>query len=204
MPRVSNKKCIPGLFCIENMTMFLLFVLIITVIYMYYTHLVKPSLGKTNNTHFTQPVILMTPQNNDVAPVTLAPVSSRTQPLENVYSPPLKKEGPGLPINISTRGPETSYTQVGLLTRENSQEDLILPLMGRKSSTNREKYQYYSMTNSAGNINTKLPISVKGKSCTADLGCDEIFNGDAVFVEGYKDTFRATIYENVMYKYIPW
>ena len=70
MPRVSNKKCIPGLFCIENMTMFLLFVLIITVIYMYYTHLVKPSLGKINNTRFTQPVIWMTPQNNDVAPVT--------------------------------------------------------------------------------------------------------------------------------------
>ena len=109
-----------------------------------------------------------------------------------------------MPINISTRGPETSYTQVGILTRDNSREDLILPLMGRKSATNREKYQYYSMTNSAGNINTKLPISVKGKSCTSDLGCDEIFNGDTVFVEGYKDTFRATIYENVMYKYIPW
>ena len=45
MPRVSNKKCIPGLFCMENMTMFLLFVLIITVIYMYYTHLVKPNLS---------------------------------------------------------------------------------------------------------------------------------------------------------------
>jgi hypothetical protein len=204
MPRVSNKKCIPGLFCMENTTMFLLFVLIITVIYMYYTHLVKPTLGKQSNNSYTQPVIIMPPQNMDVAPVTLAPISSRTQPLEDNYSPPLKKEGPGLPINISTRGPETSYTQVGILTRDNSREDLILPLMGRKSATNRDKYQYYSMTNSGGNINTKLPISVKGKSCTSDLGCDEIFNGDTVFVEGYKDTFRATIYENVMYKYIPW
>lgn len=204
MPRVSNKKCIPGLFCMENMTMFLLFVLIITVIYMYYTHLVKPNLNKTVSSNFTQPVILMAPQNADVAPVTLAPISSRTQPLENVYSPPLRKEGPGLPINITTRGAELEYTQVGILTRENSHQDLILPLMGRKSASNRDKYQYYSMTNSGGNINTKLPISVKGKSCTADLGCDEIFNGDAVFVEGYKDTFRATIYENVMYKYIPW
>lgn len=204
MPRVSNKKCIPGLFCMENMTMFLLFVLIITVIYMYYTHLVKPSVSQSKETGFTQPVIIMPPRNADVSPVTLTPISSRTEPLEDVYSPPLKKDGPGLPINISSRGPETSYTQIGILTRENSREDLILPLMGRKSATNRDKYQYYTMTNSAGNINTKLPISVKGKSCTSDLGCDEIFNGDAVFVEGYKDTFRATIYENVMYKYIPW
>ena len=33
MPRGVKKTCIPGLFCIENMTMFLLFVLLITVVY---------------------------------------------------------------------------------------------------------------------------------------------------------------------------
>ena len=87
---------------------------------------------------------------------------------------------------------------------ENSGDDLILPLMGRRSSNGRDKYQYYTMTNNAGNIHTKLPISVKGRSCTSDLGCDEIFNGDVVYVEGYKDTFRATIYENMLYKYIPY
>lgn len=203
MPRVSTKKCIPGLFCMENMTMFLLFLLIIIVIYMYYTNIVKPSLGKNTSTGFTQPVIILPPQNQQVATDNLVPIPSRNQPMENVYSPPLKKENYGLPINVSTRGPEMQYTQLGILTRENSADDLILPLMGRRSATGRDKYQYYTMTNSAGNINTKLPISVKGKSCTSDLGCDEVFNGDTVYVEGYKDTFRATIYENVLYKYIP-
>ena len=43
MPRASTKKCIPGLFCMENMTMFLLFLLIVTLIYMYYTNIVKPN-----------------------------------------------------------------------------------------------------------------------------------------------------------------
>ena len=203
MPRVSTKKCIPGLFCMENMTMFLLFLLIIIVIYMYYTNIVKPNLGKNTSTGFTQPVIILPPQNQQVASDNLVPIPSRNQPMENVYSPPLKKENYGLPINVSTRGPEMQYTQLGILTRENSADDLILPLMGRRSATGRDKYQYYTMTNSAGNINTKLPISVKGKSCTSDLGCDELFNGDTVYVEGYKDTFRATIYENVLYKYIP-
>ena len=202
MPRVSTKKCIPGLFCIENMTMFLLFLLIITVIYMYYINIVKPNI-QSSKTSFSQPVILMAPPVQDVAPEVLAPISSRTQPLVDLNSPPLKKDG-GLPINIQTRGPSLEYTQMGILTRENSGDDLILPLMGRRNSTGRDKYQYYTMTNSAGNINTKLPISVKGKSCTSDLGCDEIFNGDIVYVEGYKDTFRATIYENVLYKYIPY
>lgn len=203
MPRASTKKCIPGLFCMENMTMFLLFLLIVTLIYMYYTNIVKPNLAKTNSTSFSQPVIIAPPQNQNVAPINLVPIPGRNQPMENVYSPPLKKETYGLPINISTQGPEMQYTQLGILTRENSPDDLILPLMGRRNMTSRDKYQYYTMTNSAGNINTKLPISVKGKSCTSDLGCDEVFNGDVVYVEGYKDTFRATIYENSLYKYIP-
>jgi len=187
----------------ENMTMFLLFVLIITVIYMYYMNIVKPN-TQSSRTSFGQPVIFMAPPVQDVAPDTLAPVSSRTQPLVNLHSPPLKQEGGVAAINIPTRGPEMEYTQTGILTRENSGDDLILPLMGRRSSNGRDKYQYYTMTNNAGNIHTKLPISVKGRSCTSDLGCDEIFNGDVVYVEGYKDTFRATIYENMLYKYIPY
>ena len=94
----------------------------------------------------------------------------------------------------------SNYKQYGILTRDN--DELILPLMGRTSS--RHKYQYYTMTNDAGNINTKLPVSVKGRSCTSDIGCDEIYNGDVIYVEGYKDTFRATIYENDGFAYNPW
>ena len=96
MPRVSSKKCIPGLFCMENMTMFLLFLLIIIVIYMYYTNIVKPNLGKNTSTGFTQPVIILPPQNQQVATDNLVPIPSRNQPMENVYSPPLKKENYGL------------------------------------------------------------------------------------------------------------
>jgi hypothetical protein len=203
MPRGVKKTCIPGLVCIENMTMFLLFVLLITVVYMYYSHIIKPSLEKTSATSFSQPIIIAPPANTQVATSTLLPLSSRNEPLENVYSPPLKNEGFVIPININTRGPETNFSQMGILTRENSSDDMILPLMGRRSSTGRDKHQYYTMSNNAGNINTKLPVSLKGKSCTSDLGCDEIFNGDSVYVEGYNDTFRATIYENALYKYIP-
>jgi hypothetical protein len=204
MPRGVKKTCIPGLFCIENMTVFLLFVLLITVVYMYYTHLIKPSLEKTSTTSFSQPIIIAPPINTEVATTHLIPVPTRTvDPLTDINAPPLKNEGFVLPINISTRGPELNYNQMGILTREQGKDDMILPLMGRRSSTGRDKYQYYTMSNSSGNINTKLPVSVKGRSCTSDLGCDEIFNGDSVYVEGYNDTFRATIYENALFKYIP-
>lgn len=204
MPRGVKKTCIPGLFCIENMTVFLLFVLLVTVVYMYYTHLIKPSLEKTSTTSFSQPIIIAPPINTEVATTHLIPVPTRTMdPLTNINAPPLKNEGYVLPINISTQGPELNYNQMGILTREQGKDDMILPLMGRRSSNSRDKYQYYTMSNSSGNINTKLPVSVKGRSCTSDLGCDEIFNGDSVYVEGYNDTFRATIYENALFKYIP-
>ena len=37
-----GKKCIPGLFCIENMTLFLLIVILIMSLYLWYTQLYKP------------------------------------------------------------------------------------------------------------------------------------------------------------------
>ena len=79
---------------------------------------------------------------------------------------------------------------------------MILPLMGRRVMSGRDKWQYYTMTNT-GNSNTKLPISINGKSCTSEYGCDEINNGQVVYVEGYKDTFRVTVYENNLFSYIP-
>ena len=49
----------------------------------------------------------------------------------------------------------------------------------------------------------KLPISKNGRSCTGEYGCDDLMNGDTVFVEGYKDTFSVTIYESNLPRYIP-
>lgn len=196
-----GKKCIPGLFCIENMTMFLMFVLLITVIYLYYSQIVNAS--KINNhTAMIQPIVVIPPVS-DVSPPGLVALSARNDPMQSEYAPPLKIESYGLPINIKTRGYEGNYSQLGILTRETG-DNMILPLMGRRSTSGRDKYQYYTMTNTAGNINTKLPVSVKGRSCSSDMGCDEIYNNDAVYVEGYNDTFRATIYENALYSYIPW
>ena len=194
-----GKKCIPGLFCIENMTMFLLFVLFIIMIYMYYSLLTKsnPETPISNSFVIIPPVA-------DVAPPTLVAISARNDPMLSEYAPPLKTESYGLPINIKTRGYEGNYSQFGILTRSGGMETMILPLMGRRSSSGRDKYQYYTMTNTAGNINTKLPVSVKGRSCSSDMGCDEIYNGDTVYVEGYNETFLATIYENALYSYIPW
>ena len=38
----------------------------------------------------------------------------------------------------------------------------------------------------------KLPVVNRGKSCTGEYGCDNLQNGDTVYVEGYNDAFKAT------------
>jgi len=207
-----GKKCIPGVFCIENMTLFLLFVILVLVVYFYYS-ISKNGLGASQGQGGSDStkVIFVTqpPQVN-----TLGGISARLDPLNDPYAPPLKNDGiyyprtyggdirGAIPINIETRGLATSYQQVGILTRLAGSNDMILPLMGRRTMAGRDKWQYYTISNT-GNLNTKLPISQNGKSCTSEYGCDNINNGDIVYVEGYNDSFRATVYETSTFQYIP-
>ena len=131
-------------------------------------------------------------------------VSVRTpQVVLDPYGPPYKIDSglpaqQGLPVNVETRGLGLDYTQLGILTRAG---DLILPLMGRRLMTDR--WQYYTISNT-GNMNTKLPITSKGRSCSGEYGCDSLFSGDTVFVEGYNDTFKVTLYETAKFNYIPY
>ena len=107
---------------------------------------------------------------------------------------------PPIPINIPTQSVDSTYRQVGILNNLNGSNE-ILPLMGKPLITNRDKWNFYTMTDKNNMI--KLPLSHKGKSCTSEYGCDNIYNGDTVYVEGYKNTYKATIYDNDTMRYIP-
>lgn len=112
-------------------------------------------------------------------------------------------------INIQTRGYSAEFTQIGILTRETKKnkepaenDPKILPLMGRRIMNGRDKYQYYTISNS-GMVNTKLPIRKEGRNCIGEYGCDQLYSGDSVFVEGYGDRFKVTVYESELFRYIP-
>ena len=179
-----GKKCIPGLFCIGNMTLFLVFLLFLFVLYLYFrvtdlgTH--KPVEIKEI---IQKPIIMMSPP----------------APLTNLYAPPIRNDNYSIPP-IATQAFDPNYRQIGILNRQNGSSE-ILPLMGRRQMTSRDKWQYYTMT--GNNLQMKLPVSVNGKSCTGEYGCNEIFNNDTVYVEGFKDIFIATIYENNSFTYFP-
>ena len=111
-----------------------------------------------------------------------------------------------VPVNIKTQGIPSEYTQVGILTRsQNNGADgeMILPLMGRLNQRNRQRWQYYTLANGVGSIHNKLPITVRNRSCTSENGCEEISSGDSVYVQGYKQSFMATVYENNTMEYLP-
>lgn len=189
------KKCPPGVLCIENMTIVLLILILCLMGYILYIH----TLRITQTTNKENSTVIIAPPNvsNDI--------------LGDPYKPPLKNNGyfhtpdsgdvRGIPVNIETRGTGMDYQQVGILTRTGN-SDIILPLMGRRLMSGRDNWQYYTLSNT-GNISTKLPVSVNGKSCTGEYGCDIIYNSDVVYVEGYNDTFNATIYENNLFRYLP-
>jgi hypothetical protein len=130
--------------------------------------------------------------------------------LLNPYTPPLSDERyfinygpPGrIPINIQTNvgAVDTNYRQMGILTGKNS-KGAILSLMGRPIFTNRDKWQYYTISDQHNNV--KLPISRNGRSCTNEYGCDRLFNGDTVYVEGINEPYGVTIYDNDTIRYLP-
>jgi len=191
-----SKKCMPGMICLENMTLAVFLFLFIVLAYLYYVFLVKV----TNQTIMVQSPVYLPQQMISNAGTPNIMMDPNMPPLKaDGYSPSINR---GIPVNIETRGLSQSYSQMGILTRMDNRE-MILPLMGRRLVSGLDKWQYYTISNT-GAINTKLPISVRGKKCSGEYGCDPLMDGDAVFVEGYKDTFTVTLYETAKFQYIPY
>ncbi len=207
---IMGKKCLPGVICIENMTLFLLFVIAVILIYIFYNTTGQKStivvLGDSLGKSRSDTNILTPPENHMYDPDLVQTFPEIRYGSGPEIRPEIRQGSDIRPrpnINIETRGTNQSYSQIGILTRPGiNAETLILPLMGRRLDSGRNKMQYYTVSNT-GNMNTKLPLSKDGRSCTGEYGCDEIFNGDTVYVEGYADTFKATIYENSRFNYIP-
>ena len=215
------KKCPPGVTCIDSISMFLLLIVVFFIIYFVYNSFNKQHIIVNNKP--SENIVISSNNQRDINSsgwfgrlIPSWPYNNLVQdPLLNPYAPPLRDERyfiPGfnsvpigaVPINISTNigAVDTSYRQVGILTPLNgSSKDSIVPLMGRPLFTNRDKWQYYSTSNQ--NNNVKLPVSRSGRSCTNEYGCDKLYTGDTVYIEGVNETYKVTVYDNNVIKYLP-
>jgi hypothetical protein len=205
------KKCPPGVFCVENVTLSLLFIILLVLIFLIYIN--------AKSTNIKEKTII----NNEYSNPNPIPIGySGKDVLLNPYDAPYKDErylnlslkGLGInliptnaipinvPTNIGSVPLDTSYRQMGIITPLNgASKDNILPLMGRPLFTNRDKWQYYTISNQHNNV--KLPISFKGRSALNDYGVDKIYDGDTIYVEGYNEAFKVTVYENDTIRYLP-
>ena len=200
-----GRKCPPGVICIENISILFFILILVSISYLFYIQ---------NKSISSKPIIIK--EKDYTVPQIIPQVPLFSYPnyqddvLINPYSAPLRNDNifpnikwnvPTVPINIPTQGFDSTYRQIGILTRLSGSEK-ILPLMGRPTIVNRDKWNFYTMTDKNNMI--KLPVSNRGRSCTTEYGCDNIYNGDTVYVEGYNDAFKATIYDNDTMKYIPY
>ena len=211
---MAVKRCPPGVFCIENVS-FAVVVVVAVAAVAAIAYLLRSQLQGQAYAPMQSHGQAYAPMQAQGHPsmfqsrANYGVTNARDDVLLNPYAPPMRDDrasldirGPAvMPINVSTQGTGTAaYRQVGILTRISGPET-ILPLMGRPLFRNRDKWQFYTISEKSNFI--KLPISVKGRSCTNEYGCDNVFNGDTVYVEGYNDAFKVTAYDNAVMQYLP-
>jgi hypothetical protein len=221
-----TKKCPPGVICFENITLVIFLVIACIIIYLAYSQYNKDSSTSNGNSNSNSNSNIIEISRKDYGGgggggfLDLIPsfgsgyTRGPADVLLNPYTPPLRDDRyfnqygttslgvamggdirGAIPINVPTRSVNSAYRQVGILTRVNGPET-ILSLMGRPLFPSQDKWQFYTMSDK--NHSVKLPVTYKRRSCTSDLGCDNIYNGDTVYVEGYNDAFKATIYDTAI------
>jgi hypothetical protein len=199
------RKCPPGILCIENASMFFFIICLLIFCYFIYNSNIKQQQIEVN----TNTNIRREEPTSSWFGIPNYPYNNINNTFLNPLSPPLRDERylvptNVVPINVSTNvgAVDTTYRQVGILTPQNqSSKDSILPLMGRPLFVNRDKWNYYTISNQHNNV--KLPVSKGGRSCTNEYGCDKIYNGDTVYLEGVNEAYNVTIYDNDTIKYLP-
>lgn len=102
-------------------------------------------------------------------------------------------------LDIPTRGYPDSYTQLGLLVRENHKEHThndsnnILRLFGRQEYPGSSNYEYYTALNS-GNDNIKVPLNIKRR---------ELYDGDTIYLDILHDKYIVHLHKYDMPRYYP-
>jgi len=207
---VNSNRCPVGVVCIENTTLlFSIFMLgsISIIVYVIYfinnqylsikdvnRHTIYSEDTSSGRGLFPRPNYSFSNIENDVL------LNPYKEPVRDDRRNLINFDPRGLPINVKTQGSlggNSEFRQVGILTKG----ETILPLMGRPLFSNRDKWNFYTMNDKANMI--KLPMKFNNKDCLSEQGCDNIYNGDQVFVEGYSAFFKATIYENNVMRYLP-
>jgi hypothetical protein len=146
----------------------------------------------------TLPSVIVMPQAQAQAPVrvnlrsgddryTRAPEPERDWDTPPDYS---RIPSSDRPFNIPTQGIPEQYQSMGIVKTSDGK---LLPLFGRRSISARERYNYYTRTDSYNPL--PIPIEMQGRDCQDQVGCPELYNGDKVKMSATNDIGEVTIYK---------
>lgn len=188
MPR----RCPPGMVCFPDTfsviswpSVTLIIIFIVTV------GLVAWSL-RTQTTYIPQPMPQAVNQPVQVSVKSGDDRYSRAPEAEREWStgPDLNRiPSPSAPFNIPTQGLPENYQSMGVVKTSDGK---LLPLYGRRSISSRERYNYYTRTDSYNPI--PIPVQMQGRDCQDQVGCPELYNGDSVKLSATNETGEVTIY----------
>lgn len=213
------KKCPPGVLCIENVTILFIVLISAGIVYFMHKHYLYQSIIMHNihkqhlhkkekhRPSYDTPHSHTSKYHTVHSPATINITDTREGDItSDPYVPPLKPAQQGI-YSIRTRGGSLQkYKQVGYLKhsfgkgkhRKRHHFNSMMPLFGRPSDNARNKWNYYTIHNGI-----KLQVNNQSKSCTSEQGCDELFTGDTVYVDGMDNTYDVTIYETSTFRYSP-
>jgi hypothetical protein len=197
------KVCPPGIFCITPGTGFL-GVLVLLLVFGFVVYLLQ-----------TKPIQAPLPPEKKEPPVQIANVVqggggddryTRAPQPQRFWNngPEIPVRGALLPpdggmlINVPTQGLPEAYQSMGLLKTEDGK---MLPLFGRRVASRSDRFNYYTRTDTYNPV--PLPIHFQKKDCQDPVGCQEIFDGDAVKITPSGETAKATLYRFDGPLYVP-
>ena len=93
------------------------------------------------------------------------------------------------PFNIPTQGVPETYQSMGIVKMPDGK---LLPLYGRRCISSRERYNYYTRTDSYNPL--PIPVHMQGRDCQDQVGCPELYNGDRVQIPSLDQSGEVTIY----------
>ena len=190
-------RCPPGMVCFPNRFDFfssssftLVIIVGIVVILVILSQKVTPNvIVMPNSNGQSQPPIRVNVRTSGRGDdrYTRAPEPERDWDTPPDYS---RIPNPDRPFNIPTQGIPEQYQSMGIVKTSDGK---LLPLFGRRSISARERYNYYTRTDSYNPL--PIPIEMQGRDCQDQVGCPELYNGDKVKMSATNDIGEVTIYK---------
>jgi len=187
-------RCPPGMVCFPNSfsifsssSLTLALIALVTVALVIWSYRRSPTLVllEHRNQELNSPVNIQVARGDDR--YSRAPEPERDWDT----APDLSRiPNPNKPFNIPTQGIPESYQSMGIVKTHDGK---LLPLFGRRSISARERYNYYTRTDSYNPL--PIPIEMQGRDCQDQVGCPELFNGDKIKMSATNEIGEVTIYK---------